>query len=557
MADFGFSKQTIQWEDSVVQHDIEAFPDLELVQYEGNTVRTYADRPESVYSLFDRAVSRAPNREFVVFPDQEKRYTYREFEQRVKNTAAGLQEQGINHGDRIALVLPNCPQFVEIFLAAARLGAVIMPLNVRHTDNEFEHILSESEPTVVVVADQYLETIEQSGYPLSTKTTFVVGEPDDYRPYDALSRDQSVDTATPEETDKFCVLYTSGTTGLPKGVPADHFHLVNGGLNNAACFGLDGGTIGLFPTPLFHVMALVSGLLGVLAAAGTSVILTEFSPDSFLQVIEDERPTYVMAVPTNYVLAIEKGEPKAYDTTSVETFAYGGAPMSTAALSRLKERFPDVSLCNSYGKTESVSGLAAMVPGQYTMDNPDAVGIPTPPMRFRVVDEGGEPLPPGEEGELVMKGPIIVNGYQNRPEETNSAFDDGWHYTGDICTIDKDGFIRLLGRKKDMIIRGGENIYPSEIEEVLNQHEDIVEATVTDFPDDVLGERVLAAVVPAPKARVTEGELEDLCRSELADYKVPDIFRILDELPRTAAGTVDKEAILPTPLQMGIKAGSS
>jgi acyl-CoA synthetase (AMP-forming)/AMP-acid ligase II len=231
--------------------------------------------------------------------------------------------------------------------------------------------------------------------------------------------------------------------------------------------------------------------------------------------------------------------------------------MPTDAIERLQNAFPGVSLCNSYGKTESVSGLAAMVPGQYTTDNPDAVGIPTPVMRFKVVDESGEPLPPGEEGELVMAGPIIVNGYQNRPEETDAVFDSGWHYTGDICTVDEDGIIRLLGRKKDMIIRGGENIYPSEVEEVLNQDDDIVEATVTDFPDDVLGERVLAAVVPSSDARVTEDDLEALCRSQLADYKVPDIFRILDELPRTAAGTVDKEAILPTPLQMGIKAGGT
>ncbi|GGJ17016.1 O-succinylbenzoic acid--CoA ligase [Halobellus salinus] len=557
MADFGYGKRTIQWEDSVVQHDLEAFPDLELVQYDGNMVRAYEDRPRSIYALFERAVSQAPDREFVVFPDQNKRYTYREFKQRVEQVAAGLQANGVDPGDRISIILPNCPQFVEVFFAAARIGAIVMPLNVRHTTGEFEHILTDSEPAVVVVAEQYLDTLEESSYTLSTEATFVVGDTEMYQPFDTLESDHPVDTVGPEENDEFCVLYTSGTTGLPKGVPGDHFHLVNGGLNNAACFGLKDGTRGLFPTPLFHVMALVSGLISVLAVAGTGIFPTGFSPESFLQLMEDERPSYVMAVPTNYILALEKCDVSAYNTASVDTFAYGGAPMPTDAIERLQDAFPGVSLCNSYGKTESVSGLAAMLPDQYTTDNPDAVGIPTPVMRFMIVDESGEPLPPGEEGELVMAGPIIVNGYQNRPAETDAVFDNGWHHTGDICTVDENGIIRLLGRKKDMIIRGGENIYPSEVEEVLNQDDDIVEAAVTNFPDDVLGERVLAAVVPSSGARVTEDDLEALCRSELADYKVPDIFRILDELPRTAAGTVDKEAILPTPLQMGIKAGSS
>lgn len=556
MGNFDFSKQTIQWEEHVVRHDSESFPNLERVNYDGREVLAYANRPESLYDLFARAVETAPEQDFLVFPDRGESYTYRAASERVMRVAAGLRDAGVDPGDRVVAVLSNGPEFVEVFLALARIGAVAVPLNAEHTSREFGHMLEDTQPSLVVVDSLYLDSLEESSYELDPEETVIVGSTTEYRAYDSLSGDGHVDVDPPSETSDLCILYTSGTTGLPKGVPADHFHIVNGALNNAHCFGLEEGTIGLFPTPLFHVMALVSGLLAVTSAAGTATIMGDYSPKEFLAAIEREQPSYVMAVPTNYVLAVERGDPMAYDTSSIETLAYGGAPMSGDALDRIREAFPEASLCNSYGKTESVSGLAAMIPGQYTEANPDAVGIPTPVMEFTVVDESGTSLPPGETGELLMSGPIIVNGYRNLPEKTDAEFEDGWHYTGDIGTIDSKGFIRLLGRKNDLIIRGGENIYPSEIKDVLTSHDGVIEACVTGFPDDILGERVFASVVPADGVRLTETELRTLCAQHLAENKVPDIFRIVDELPRNAAGTVDKETLVPDPLQFGIKSGN-
>jgi acyl-CoA synthetase (AMP-forming)/AMP-acid ligase II len=360
---------------------------------------------------------------------------------------------------------------------------------------------------------------------------------------------------TADQDDPATLMYTSGTTGHPKGCVARHFNLVNGALNYKTARDSNEGMRSLVTVPMFHGTGLMANTLHTLACAGTTVILDGYSPDAFLSTIAEESIEFVIAVPTNYILAAEKTDPSDYDLSAWRVGAYGGAPMPATAVSRLRDAFPDLLLTDAYGTTETVAGLATLCPDQYVDEYAHTVGLPSGPVELKVIDEDGETLGPGEVGELAIKGPIVVERYLGLPEKSETAFDSGWHYTGDLAAIDEDGFVELKGRSKDMIVRGGENIYALDVEEALVSSEKVLEAAVVGFPDDVLGERVLAAVVPKDGVRLTEADLRAVCEERLADYKHPELFRIVDSLPRNPNGKVLKGELLPEPLEFGIRAG--
>ena len=550
-----FQIDTITWRDNVVTHGLDAFPDLELTTHRGQTVRAYRDRPESLWDLFATTAERTPDEEAIVFPDTGVRRTYRDLADRARRVAVTLREEGLTAGDRIALISDSRPAVVEVTLASARLGAVTIPLNTGHSAAEVEGMFDTVAPDLAVVDSQSRGKLAETSFDASDRRVIEIGDAAASRSYDDLLGDDeaALDAPTPAAEDLCMIMHTSGTTGQPKGVPIENFHCTNAVMNNVRVHGIDDRATVLVPSPLFHVTGLVCGLFVALAIGGTAVVVREYSPEQFLRAIEAERAEYCMGVPTHLILAAEKTDEWEYDTSSLGKFAYGGAPMPAEALPKIRSAFPDIKLYHSYGKTENFAGIAAMLPDQYIDENPESVGMPTPVTEFAVVDEDRNRLPPGTTGELAMRGPFVAEQYLNSPEGTDEGFDDGWHYTGDIGVISDDGLIELRGRKGNMMIRGGENIYPAEIENTLLSNENVREAGVSSFPDDVLGERVLAAVVPKPRARVTEEELRQTCRANLATYKIPDIFRIVDELPRNQNGKLDRGQLVPEPLQFGIK----
>lgn len=552
-----FTNETIIWDDNVVTHRLDAFSGIEETEHRGKRVRAFADRPESLFELFASAVTEAPDREFVVFPDSGVRLTYREMADRVDRLAGGLQSAGISMGDRIVLLVDSRVEFVESLLAAARIGAVVSPLNTRHSPEEIRGMFADGAPDLVLVGDAYVDKLDVSAYETPTSATFVLDADSTEQSYDGLVSHtrRDVEESATKPADLLTVMYTSGTTGQPKAVPIDNFHGVNAALNNAYVHDLQPGDRILVPSPLFHVTGLVCGLLTAIARTGTGVIMRDYDAQRFLEYVDAERISYCMGVPTHIVLAAEKADDAAHDTSSFEKFAYGGAPMPPDAIPKIREAFPDLKLYHSYGKTENFAGIAAMIPDQYIDDNPDAVGMPTPTTKFAVVDEDRNRLPPGQIGELAMYGPFVAERYLSSPDGTEEEFEDGWHYTGDIGVIDESGFIRLRGRKGNMMIRGGENVYPVEVEDALLSVPGVREAGVTSFPDDVLGERIIAVVAPEEGHRVTEEMLVAACEEHLAEYKVPDIFRVVDELPRNQNGKLKRQQLVPKPLQFGIKFG--
>lgn len=550
---------TIEWVDGVVGHDPDAFPSIETVEWNGYPVRAYADRADSLAALFDAAVERAPDREAFVYPERGERYTYADLDERVDRVATGLADAGVETGDIVSLMLSNRPEFVEAWLACARLGAVCGPINTRVSAREFGYLLDDADPACLVTEPQFADLLAEADY--DPDRLFVAdgeGELDAGRSFAELREaDPDPPAVDHSEDDPVGVFYTSGTTGHPKGCLVEHFHLTNSARNYAVAFGTEAGMRSLTTVPLFHVAGLVSNVLHTLGHAGTNVVIDEFTPERFLSALADERVEYTLCVPTNYILAMERGSPEEYDLSALEIGAYGGAPMPSETIARLREVFSGVDLCDAYGTTETVGGLATFCPDQYTDDHAETIGIPAPPIQLKVIDDDGEALGPDEVGELLIKGPIVVEQYINRPEATAESFRDGWYHTGDLALISEDGFVSLKGRDRDKLVRGGENIYALDIEEVLAAHEGVLEASVTGFPDEVLGERVLAAVVPKPGYQLTEDALVAHCEEHLADYKVPEIIRIMSELPKNPGGKVLKSELLPEPLKHGISAGGS
>jgi long-chain acyl-CoA synthetase len=550
----GFDTDTIRWTEGRVHHDVSQFP-LERIERESYDLFAYADRPSSVDALLAAAVDAAPNREAFVFPETGERVTYADFDERVNHIAAGLIAVGVDRGDIVCILLSNRREFLEVFFACARIGAISAPINTRVSAREFGYLVDDALPTCLVTESAFEGLLDESDHDVDNKALFFV-DGNRSQDYEKLAVDAAPPAVSVNADETASILYTSGTTGHPKGCLAKHVNLINGATNYRTSFGTGDGLVSMVVVPLFHVAGLVANLLHTVANAGTTVVLDGPSPEIFLSTIETEAVEFVLGVPTNYILAMERDDPTAYDLSSWETAAYGGAPMPADSIVQLREAFPNADLCDAYGTTETVGGLVTMCPDQYSDEYAHTIGLPTPPMELAIVDENREALGADTVGELAIRGPIVVQAYHDRPDATSEAFSDGWYYTGDLAQITKDGFVELKGRSRDKIVRGGENIYTLDIEEVLVAHEGVLEASVASFPDAVLGERVLAAVVPKPEVRLTEDDLREHCLANLADYKVPEVFRILDELPKNSGGKVLKAEIIPEPLRHGIQAGS-
>lgn len=551
----GYDASTITWTDGIAHHDPAAF-DVERVATDEGECFAYADRHWSVVDMLRAAVDSAPDRAAFVYPEYDRTDTYREFADRVDELAAGLARAGVGTGDIVSVLLSNRPAFVETFFACARVGAIAAPINTRVSPRELSFLLSDADPAVLVTESELAPMVREADYEPDPDAFFVVDASGEDRPYSALFEgDRDPPEPAISAFDDRTIMYTSGTTGRPKGCLVSEFNLVNGAINYRTSFDTWDGLRTLVVVPLFHGAGLVANVLHTVEAAGTTVVYDGAGPETFLSAVESHDIEFTLTVPTTYVLAMGQGDPEDYDLSSLEIAAYGGAPMPAENVNRLRDAFPGVDLCDAYGTTETTAGLVTMCPDEYTDDHADSIGLPTPPVEVAVVDDDREPIGPGEVGELAIRGPIVVAGYRNRPDATAEAFADGWHYTGDLASIDEDGFVRLKGRSRDKIVRGGENVYVLDVEEVLTSHEKVLEASVTGFPDAVLGERVLAAVVPKPDARLTEDELREHAAERLADYKIPEVFRIVDELPKNPGGKVRKAELVPEPLQHGIQAG--
>ncbi len=509
------------------------------IHYGNRQVQAFADRPRSLDDMFRQAVAR--DGAALALIDGERRINYAALDAAVDRVAANLARHGILKGDRVAVLLGNQAAFVELSLACARLGAILVPINIRQRRPENEFVVAHSGAKILIHDAALVAHVPEAAQVPALERRFSLnGAADGALPYEAL-----LEAAGPppkitlNEDEPFCILYTSGTTGQPKGAILTHFGLIHTCLNYEEAMALKPGERSALAVPASHVTGLAAIILSMIRVGGCTVMVQAFKARGFLKLMAAERVTHTLIVPAMYNLCLLEPDFAHFDLSSWRVGGYGGAPMPEATIKQLARLLPGLTLYNAYGATETTSPVTIMPPGQ-GVARADTVGRLVHGADMRVMDDEGREVAPGLPGELWIAGAMVVPGYWNNKAATAANFTDGYWHSGDIGSLDRDGYVRVLDRKKDMINRGGYKVYSVEVENVLGHHPAIVEAAVIGRPDPVLGERVQAfAVLKEPST--SEAELKAFCAARMADYKVPErIIRLDRPLPRNANGKVLK-----------------
>jgi fatty-acyl-CoA synthase len=506
---------------------------------------------QTVAQVLEAQAKERPNSVLLIYG--EKRFTYGQVDKHATSLAAALAELGVKPGDRIAVDMPNWPEFVISMFAAAKLGAIIVPLNPRYTVPELQYMLRHSETSVVVCAENfndtdYLQLFEGFLTTLPDLRYLVtVGEEDlwhDDRIYqfeDLLSSGEGrvvPDVSIDAEQDTFAILYTSGTMGKPKGVALTHSNLLETAALTASAINLSPDDVVFGVTTIFHVFGLGPGILGTVQAGASLVLQEQFQPAEALAIIEKNKVTVHYGVPTVFITEMREVERPRHDLSSLRVGIVAGAPIGDDLVRRIRQDLcPNVQV--AYSLTETASTVALTQPSDPLDKQVFTVGRPLPGTEVRVLDLDGTILPVESLGEIAVKGPGVMKGYYRQPVETASAFDDdGFFLTGDLGIVDDEGFVHIVGRRKELIIRGGFNVYPREVEDRVHAHPAVSDVAVVGLPHEVLGEAVCACIVPVEGAIITGEEIKDWCRGALADYKVPDLVRFFDSFPLTGSGKV-------------------
>ena len=463
--------------------------------------------------------------------------TYAAFDDLTARVAGWLRERGIEPGDRIGIMLPNVPAFAVLYYGVLRAGATVVPMNPLLKSREVRHYLGDSGAKIVfawdTAAGEAAAGATESGAVAMTVTADTLGE--------VASWPRSPEVTTRADDDTAVILYTSGTTGTPKGAQLTHANMrANAAVTASTLFDVTHDDVIMGCLPLFHAFGQTCALnVAVLAGAGLTLV-ARFDPAGALKVIERDKVSVFVGVPTMYVAMLQAGHGVA-DTSSLRLCVSGGAALPVEVLSGFTEEF-GAGILEGYGLSET-SPVASF--NRADNRKPGSIGFPIDGVAMRVVDVHGADVPRGESGEIVIRGHNVMRGYWNKPDETSSAIRDGWFHSGDIGRQDEDGFFFIVDRKKDMIIRGGFNVYPREIEEVLYEHPGVLEAAVIGVPHPTHGEEVAAAVVLKPGAEASTEELRDYVKARVAPYKYPRHVWLLEALPKGPTGKILKREIQP------------
>ncbi|MCF8034078.1 MAG: long-chain-fatty-acid--CoA ligase [Desulfarculaceae bacterium] len=460
--------------------------------------------------------------------------------------AASLQKGGVGSGDRVALLFANSIDFVLCYYGVLMLGAVVVPMNNRLAPKELAYVLSDSGPKALIVQEQFWEAAQAMGEiaPLPDRVILAGGQPrEGVEHLDGILAGGGAPAGKPDlgPMSPASIMYTSGTTGLPKGAILSHGNVAANARNCGAHLQYKQGDTTLIVVPLFHVTGLHSQLVAFAYVGGTCVIMRAYNTAAMIELMARHRVTVTFKVPTMYTLMLVNQALPANDLSALRLACYGGAPMAPETITQLQDRL-GVDLINAYGLTEATSLVTALPPCD-ALRKAGSIGLPTTGNRVKVVDDQDQELPAGAVGELLIKGPMVVQGYWNKPEATEAALKEGWLHTGDFARIDPEGFVYIADRKKDMIIRGGENVYSIEVESALVTHPGVLEAAVVPRAHSIFGEVVHAFVVCAPGAAPSEDEIITHCAGVIADYKVPASVSLVAELPRNPGGKVLKNAL--------------
>lgn len=514
-----------------------SLPPMRRERHFGNrVVKCFAERPGGLHQLFLNGLAANPDGEALVMGD--RRITYRQLDRQIAGIAGALQSRGVARGDRVAILLPNCPEYVALVFAIARVGAVVVPLNVRETAPELEYVLNDCGACLLAHDAALAGNLpDRHATPdLAHRVTL-----DDVSAWAGNGAGQVYPISVDEE-ETALLLYTSGTTGRPKGAMLSHLAVVHSVMHYQLAMEIGPADRSILAVPISHVTGLVALVATIIGAGATLAIMPEFKAATFLDLAARERTTHTLLVPAMFNLCLLQPGIETADLSHWRIAGYGGAIMPQETCNRIATQLPSLRLMNCYGATETCSP-AVLMPPVHTSARVDQVGLEVPCAEIAVMDGEGRELGADEAGEIWIAGPMVATGYWNNPEATEAEFVGGFWRSGDVGSRDALGFLRVIDRIKDVINRGGYKVFASEVENVLLGFPGVVEAAVVASPCPVLGERVHAHLVVSS---VTDSvELSTYCGAHLADYKVPERFFLTDALPRNANGKVLKRMLRP------------
>lgn len=476
--------------------------------------------------------------------------TYSELLDRVQRVAKGLKNRGVSRGDHVALMLPNCPQYPISYYATLYLGAVVVQVNPMYQPDELQHVLSDADVKLLIVLDDLQPVYEAIKSETGVKEVISVSLTT-ASSFDELTQEEPIEDGpviiNPKQ-DAAVIQYTGGTTGRSKGAVLTHFNIVANTLQSSATQTVQqnvGNEKVLTVIPLFHVYGMTSAMSLTFYRGANMLLLPRFDVEQVVAMIETEKPTSFPGVPTMYMALLQYYQRKPFDLSSLSVFTSGSAPLPVEVIKKV----------NGLTTSPVLEGFGLSEASPVTHRNPldgmqktGSIGVPIPNTKSKIVDiaTGAVDLPAGEVGELVIAGPQIMKEYYKLPDETRNAIRDGWLYTGDLAKMDEDGYFFIVGRKKEMIIASGFNVYPIEVEGVIYKIPGVQEAAVIGVPDAYRGETVKAFVVKDKDALLREEDIESYCKEKLASYKVPKAIEFLEELPKTAVGKILKRELVRT-----------
>ena len=525
----------------------------------------------TVGSLLDEIACRYPDNEALVYHERGLRYTYRQFNDACRLLAKGLLRLGIKKGDNISIWAYNVPEWVLLQFASAKIGAILVTVNTSYKSAELEYILSQSDSTSLFMVgsfkdSDYVEVLSGVVPELATSQPGALSSPKlpflknvifigSETPAGMLNFDSIIklgegvpdaELAAVEATlnchETINMQYTSGTTGFPKGVMLTHSNIVNNGFNIGECMKFSEKDRLCIPVPFFHCFGCVLAVMASVTHGTTMVPVEIFDPLKVLQTIEQEKCTAVHGVPTMFIAELEHPEFSTFDLTTLRTGIMAGSNCPIEVMKKVNSQMHASEITIAYGQTESSPVITQTRTDDAIELRVATVGRSLPDVEVKIVDiETGETLPPGKQGELCTRGYHVMRGYYKMPDETARAIDsENWLHTGDLAIMDDHGYCKITGRIKNMIIRGGENIYPREIEEFLYTHPKVSDIQVYGVPDRKYGEQVMAAVILKNGVEMSEEEIREFCRGKIANYKIPKYVKFVDSYPMTASGKIQK-----------------
>ncbi|WP_226677684.1 AMP-binding protein [Mesobacillus jeotgali] len=527
--------------------------------------------PYTVGELLEVQAKKYPEHEAVVYADRDLRMNYKEFNMLCRKAARGLMSLGVKKAEHIAAWSSNTPEWVVSQFATGKMGAVLVTVNTNYRTAELEYLLKQSDSTTIILMEQFKDAsyidmvyeivpelknsepgkLESSTLPY-LKNVIVMGEkrfPGTYSWQDILDMADDVteeeldeQMATLKQSEVINMQYTSGTTGFPKGVMLTHSNIVNNAYNVASAMKLTNQDRLCIPVPFFHCFGCVMGTLACATVGATMVPVQEFSPKAVLETVEKEKCTALHGVPTMFIAELNDPEFEKYDLSSLRTGIMAGSNCPIEVMKAVNEKMGATEITIAYGQTE-----ASPVITQTRTNDPlelrvETVGKALPEVEVKIVKPGTmEEVPRGVQGELCTRGYHVMDGYYKNPDATREAIDsEGWLHTGDLAVMDENGYCRVTGRLKDMIIRGGENIYPREIEEFLYKHPKVLDVQVVGIPDSVYGEEVMAWIILKDGESATAEEIKEYCKGKISKHKIPRYIEFIESYPMTASGKIQK-----------------